>query len=270
MKERLDILLVERRLVESRVKAQWLIRNGYVVVNDVEMLKPGKRIENTSTIRLKQNFPYVGRGGLKLEAALKEFSIIVKGKVCVDIGASIGGFTDCLLQNGALKVYAVDTAKDLLHPSLRCKKNKVIELLGVDARQLKSLPTNVDIVTVDVTFSSLKSILPNIKNYLKKKGDIIVLIKPLFETNYREELYLKKITDLSVLKNILEETITWSVKNSFFPIDLIVSPLLGKGGSIEFLLHLKIDKDYNFNFDHITEKVIRDVKKLLSNYKDSS
>ncbi|NHJ21904.1 MAG: TlyA family RNA methyltransferase [Candidatus Lokiarchaeota archaeon] len=269
MKERLDILLVERRLVESRVKAQWLIKNGYVVVNDMEMLKPGKRIENTSIIRLKQKFPYVGRGGLKLEAALKEFSIVVKGKVCVDIGASIGGFTDCLLQKGALKVYAVDTAKDLLHPSLRCKKNEVIELLGVDARKLKSVPTNVDIVTIDVTFSSLKFILPNIKNYLKKKGDIIVLIKPLFETNYREELHLKKITDLSILKKILRNLIEWCLKYSFFPKDLIVSPLLGKGGSIEFLLYLKIDKDCNFNFEHIAEKLFRDVKKLLSNYKDS-
>ena len=269
MKERLDLLLVERRLVESRMKAQWLIKNGYVVVNDVEILKPGKRIENSSTIRLKQKFPYVGRGGLKLEAALKEFSILVKDKVCVDIGASIGGFTDCLLQNGALKVYAVDTAKDLLHPSLRCKKKEVIELLGVDARKLKSVPTNVDIVTVDVTFSSLKSILPNIKNYLKKKGDIIVLIKPLFETNYREELHLKKITDLSVLKKILGNLIEWCIKYSFFPKDLIVSPLLGKGGSIEFLLHLKIDKDCNFNFEHIAEKLFRDVKKLVSNYRDS-
>ncbi|MFX1287187.1 MAG: SAM-dependent methyltransferase, partial [Promethearchaeota archaeon] len=146
MKERLDILLVERRLVESRIKAQWLIKNGYVIVNDEEIIKPGKKIENSSTIRLTQKFPYVGRGGLKLEAALKKFSIEVRGKVCVDIGASVGGFTDCLFQNGAIKVYAVDTAKGLLHPSLKRKNNKLIELFGVDARQLKSLPVKIDIV----------------------------------------------------------------------------------------------------------------------------
>jgi 23S rRNA (cytidine1920-2'-O)/16S rRNA (cytidine1409-2'-O)-methyltransferase len=264
MKERLDVLLVERRLVESRVKAQWLIKNGYVIVVDKIVLKPGKKIENTSTIRLTQKFPYVGRGGLKLEVALKEFSIDVRGKVCADIGASIGGFTDCLLQNGAVRVYAVDTAKELLHPSLRCKNNKVVELLGVDARQLNSLPSKVDIVTVDVTFSSLKSILPNIKNHLKQSGDIIVLVKPLFETSFREETRFKIITDLVVLKQILKDLTEWSIMNSFFPKDMVASPLLGKGGSIEFFLHLRIDTEQSFSFEDVIERVFREAKKVLS------
>lgn len=265
MKERLDILLVERRLVESRVKAQWLIKNGFVFVNNRIMVKPGKKIVNTSLIRLTQKFPYVGRGGLKLEAALKSFSIPVRGKICVDIGASIGGFTDCLLQNGAIKVYAVDTAKDLLHPSLKCKKSKIVELFGVDARQLKSLPTKIDIVTIDVTFSSLKSILPNIKYYLKKNGDIIVLVKPIFETVFREDMHFKIITDLVLLKKILADLTEWSIKNSFFPKGLIVSPFLGKGGSIEFLIHLKIDKEHNFDFEDVIEKAFRDVQEITSN-----
>jgi 23S rRNA (cytidine1920-2'-O)/16S rRNA (cytidine1409-2'-O)-methyltransferase len=264
MKERLDVLLVERRLVESRVKAQWLIKNGYVIVKDKIVLKPGKKIENTSIIRLTQKFPYVGRGGLKLEGALNEFSIDVRGKVCADIGASIGGFTDCLLQNGAIRVYAVDTAKDLLHPSLRCKNNKVVELLGVDARQLKSLPTKVDIVTVDVTFSSLKSILPNIKNFVKQNGDIIVLVKPLFETNFREEIRFRIITDLTVLKKILVDLTEWSIMNSFFPKDLIASPILGKGGSIEFFLYLRIDKEQNFSFEDSIERAFKNVIKITS------
>ncbi len=122
MKERIDILLVERRLVESRTKAQWLIKNGYVLVNGKKVLKPGKRIYNSLKIKLEKSFPYVGRGGLKLEAALNSFSILVEGKTCVDIGASIGGFTDCLIKHGAFKVYAIDRATDLLHPSLRCEK----------------------------------------------------------------------------------------------------------------------------------------------------
>jgi 23S rRNA (cytidine1920-2'-O)/16S rRNA (cytidine1409-2'-O)-methyltransferase len=264
MKERLDILIVERRLVESRVKAQWLIKNGYVIVNEKSVIKPGKRIDNSSSIRLTRKFPYVGRGGLKLEAALKKFSIVVRGKICADIGASVGGFTDCLLQNGATKVFVIDTAKEFLHPSLKCKKEKIVELLGVDARKLRELPTKVDIVTVDITFSSLKLVLPNVKNYLKKNGDIIVLVKPLFETNFRKETSFKIISDLGILNKILGDLLEWNIKNSFFPVGLIASPILGKGGSIEFLIHLRIDKDFNFNFEDIIEKVFRDVKEIIS------
>jgi len=264
MKERLDILLVERRLVESRVKAQWLIKEGYVIVNERSIIKPGKRIENNSSIRLTRKFPYVGRGGIKLEAAINSFSIVVRGKICADIGASVGGFTDCLLQNGADQVYVIDTAKEFLHPSLKCKDEKIVELLGVDARKLKSLPTQVDIVTVDVTFSSLKSILPNIKNYLKKEGDIIVLVKPLFETDFQKETNFKIINDFEILRKILWDLLRWNINNSFFPIGLIVSPLLGKGGSIEFLIHFRIDKEYNVNFEEMINEAFRDVKEITS------
>jgi len=264
MKERLDILLVERRLVESRVKAQWLIKEGYVIVNERSIIKPGKRIENNSSIRLTRKFPYVGRGGIKLEAAINSFSIVVRGKICADIGASVGGFTDCLLQNGADQVYVIDTAKEFLHPSLKCKDEKIVELLGVDARKLKSLPTQVDIVTVDVTFSSLKSILPNIKNYLKKEGDIIVLVKPLFETDFQKETNFKIRNDFEILRKILWDLLRWNINNSFFPKGLIVSPLLGKGGSIEFLIHIRIDKEYNVNFEEMLNEAFRDVKEITS------
>jgi 23S rRNA (cytidine1920-2'-O)/16S rRNA (cytidine1409-2'-O)-methyltransferase len=262
MKERLDVLLVERRLVESRGKAQWLIKNGYVIVDERSIIKPGKRIENNSAIRLTKKFPYVGRGGLKLEAALKSFSIGVREKICADIGASVGGFTDCLLQNGAAKVYAIDTAKELLHPSLKCKNDKVIELVGVDARQLSSLPTRVDVVTIDITFSSLKSVLPNVKNYLKQDGDIIVLVKPLFETNFYKEANFKIINDSEFLKRILWDLIRWNINNSFFPIGLIVSPLLGKGGSIEFLIHIRIDKEADTNFEEMIKKAFGNAKEI--------
>jgi len=262
MKERLDILLVERRLVESRTKAQWLIKKGYVYVNDVINTKPGKKIENTSDIQLMRKFPYVGRGGLKLEAAIEHFSISVKGKVCADIGASVGGFTDCLLQHGAVKIYAIDTATDILHPSLKCKNEEIVELLGVDARGLKSLPNKVDIVTIDITFSSLKSVLPNIRNYLKKNGDIVVLVKPLFETNFREENKLKVIKDSENLYRILLNLMEWSVDNSFFPKGIMVSPLLGKGGAVEFLIHIQLDKKYNLNFRDLIEGALRDAKEI--------
>ena len=254
MKERIDILLVERRLVESRTKAQWLIRNGYALVNGVEVRKPGKRIDNANHIQLKAKFPYVGKGGLKLEAALKKFSISVKDKVCADIGSSIGGFTDCLLKHGALRVYAIDTATDLLHPSLRCEKmeNQVIPLLGVDARLLKILDEKVDFCSVDVTFASLRDIIPNIKNYLKLNGDIITLIKPIFETKFKEEKKFQIIQDPQKLKKILLDLISWSLNNEIFPYGVTKSPILGKGGSIEFLMHFKIG-NASSDFDYRKE-----------------
>ena len=269
MKERLDIVLIDRRLVESRTKAQWLIKSGFVFVNDIKILKSSKRVDINSKINLTKKYPYVGRGGLILEAALKSFSVGVTGKICVDIGASVGGFTDCLLQHGALKVYTVDTATNLLHPSLTCKDDKNVEFFGVDARKLTSLPEIVDITTVDVTFSSLKAILPNVKNYLKQDGNIIVLVNPLFETNFHQEKKFKIINDLTLLKRILREFIGWSKMNSLYPKGLISSPLLGKGGSIEFLVHIRIDKESVFKTDSIIDKVLKDVEELNSNYLDS-
>ena len=248
IKERLDLLVVERRLVESRTKAQWLIKNGFVYVNGIEIRKPGKRIDNSLKIELIKEFPYVGRGGLKLEAALKEFSLNIKGKVCADIGASVGGFTDCLLKHYASKVYAIDTAQDLLHPSLRCDKmkNRVIPLLGVDARELEMLKEKVDICTIDVTFTSLKAILPNVRKFLKNDGGIIALIKPLFETEFYENNRFEIIQDPKVLIKIITDLIDWCVIENFFPYGITKSPLLGKGGSLEFFIYLKIEKKSHY------------------------
>lgn len=259
MKERLDILLVDKRLVESRTKAQWLIKNGHATVNGVEIRKPGKRIDNNCDIRLTKEFPYVGRGGLKLEAALKEFSILVENKVCVDIGASIGGFTDCLLKYGASKVYAIDIAEDFLHPSLRCEKmkNRVIPLLGVDARKFSKLEEKIDICTVDITFASLKEILPNIKEFLNKNGDIVALVKPLFETEFHQKNTDKIILDSEKLYDILLELIEWSIKNNLFPQKIIKSPIVGKGASKEFLIHFKIDINaLNHNYKNTIKEII--------------
>ena len=228
MKERIDILLVERRLVESRTKAQWLIRNGHVLVNGIKINKPGKKVDNNCLIELKKQFPYVGIGGLKLEAALKSFSIDVKNKVCADIGASIGGFTDCLLKRGALKVYAVDTATDLLHPSLKCNETRVVKLLGIDARKLTSMDEEIDLVTIDITFTSLKNILINVTNYLSKNGDIIALIKPIFESTTQDQKKFKIIKDPSILRDILMNLIEWCQKNGLYSHDVIKSPILGK------------------------------------------
>ncbi|MGB5910324.1 MAG: TlyA family RNA methyltransferase [Promethearchaeia archaeon] len=259
MKERIDIILVKKRLVESRVKAQWLIKNGFVLINGVVLKKPGKKVDNKANITLKKEFPYVGRGGLKLEAALNKFAVMVKNKVCTDIGASIGGFTDCLIKNKALKVYTIDTAKHILHPSLTSKHNKVIKLLGVDARSLIELDEMIDIVTIDITFAPLKKILPNVKNYLKRDGDIIVLVKPLFETNFYDKKFLKKITNFQRLKKILHDFLYWSSENGFFPYGITQSPILGKGGSVEFLIHLRIDKERK------QFKIFEEIEKVIDN-----
>jgi len=261
MKERLDIILVDRRFVESRSKAQWLIKNGFVYVNSMKILKPGKRIDHLHEIKLKKNFPYVGRGGIKLEAALKEFKIDVSNKICVDIGASIGGFTDCLLKHGATKVYAVDTATDLLHPSLKCEKmiEKVIPLLGVDARKLKKLDMKVNLITIDITFTSLRAILPNVKNFLDLKGDVITLIKPIFETDFQEQEKFKIVQDRFELKKILNNIISWSKSYGLIPFGIMKSPLLGKGGSIEFFIHFKLDMNkpnYDYNYKEKIEYIL--------------
>ena len=259
MKERIDILLVERRLVESRSKAQWLIKNGFVYVNGKKVLKTGKKVDNTFQIQLKKQFPYVSRGGLKLEAALNEFSISVENKICVDIGASVGGFTDCLIQNGAKKVYAVDIASHLLHPSLTCEKMraKVIPLFGVDARSLIPIQEKVEICTIDVTFASLRSILPSIKSLMREEGAIIALVKPLFELDFHNIKKLEVIKDPSLLYQILVGLIDWCRKNQLYPLGIIRSPILGKEGSIEFLIYIKLDRSgLELDFKTIIKQMI--------------
>jgi len=258
MKERIDIILVERKLVESRVKAKWLIRNGYVLVDNRKITKPAKKIDYGLEIQLIEEFPYVGRGGLKLEAALKEFSISVEGKICADIGASIGGFTDCLLKHGASKVYAIDTASNLLHPSLISeeKKESIIPMSGVDAREIISIEDELDICTIDVTFASLKQILPNVKKILKKNGDIIALIKPIFEIDFKTKKKLNIVKDPNQQFQILKDLIQWNINHKFYLHNVIRSPILWKEGSIEFLIHLRFD-DSNKKLDYI--KRIREI-----------
>ncbi|UCC20227.1 MAG: TlyA family RNA methyltransferase [Promethearchaeota archaeon] len=260
MKERIDILLVEKRLVESRSKAKWLIKNGYVLANKKQIIKPSKRIDKELEIQLIEEFPYVSRGGLKLEAALKQFAISVKEKICADIGVSVGGFTDCLLKHGALKVYAIDTATEILHPSLICKKkqNKIVPILGVDARNLIPVKEEVDICTIDVTFASLKSILPNVKKILNKNGEILALVKPTFEIEFHECKKFRIIQDPKQLFQILIKLIQWSIKNQFFPYNIIKSPLLAKEGSSEFFIHLGVKKKgENLNFENLIKEMLK-------------
>ena len=263
MKERIDIILVERRLVESRTKAQWLITKGFVKVDGKKILKPGKKVENSLKVELEKEFPYVGRGGLKLEVALKEFSIVVNGKICLDVGASVGGFTDCLLKHGAKKVYAIDKATDMLHPSLRCEKNKerVVPMLGIDARNSINIQEKVDLCTIDITFASLKIILPQVKPVIKESGEVIALIKPFFEVENENgiKFNFKSKQNPPQFHQILIDLIQWCNNNQFFPINLIKSPILGKEDPNEFLINLKLkDSGLKIDFNNLIKKIIKE------------
>ena len=244
MKKRLDVLLVEKKLVDSRSKAQWLITNGYVIVDNQKILKSGKKIESSLKIELVKEYPYVSRGGLKLESALDRFSISVKEKICADIGSSKGGFTDCLIKKGASRVYSIDIAPNFLHSSLtsRMMKEKVIPLLGIDARYLIPIEEKIDICTIDVTFASLRSILPNVKRILKKQGDIIALIKPIFETEFYDISKFKIIQNSKRLYEIIMDLIKWCREYQFFLYNIFKSTILGKEGSIEFFIYLKLEQ----------------------------
>ncbi|MFW9999480.1 MAG: TlyA family RNA methyltransferase [Candidatus Hodarchaeota archaeon] len=261
MKERIDILLVEKKLAQSRSKAQWLIEKGYVFVEGKQLMKPSKKIDFSLEIQVLKDFPYVGRGGLKLEAILKDFSISVEGKICADIGASIGGFTDCLIKNGASKVYAIDIATDFLHSSLRSRKmiEKVIPILGVDARQVIPIEEKIDICTIDINFASLRTILPNVKKIVKKRGDIIALVKPIFETEFYDKSKFKIIQNPNRLFEILSDLIKWCTENQFFLRKIDKSPILGKEGSIEFFIYLKLEP---FNLDRNYITIIKDILQL--------
>jgi 23S rRNA (cytidine1920-2'-O)/16S rRNA (cytidine1409-2'-O)-methyltransferase len=179
-KERLDKLLLAQNLAESREQAQRLIMAGEVLVNGQRVDRPSTAIDITAVLTLLAKPPFVSRGGIKLQAAFESWQLDVTGQVCVDVGASTGGFTDCLLQHGAAKVYAVDVGKGILHHKLR-SDSRVVVLEETNARYLTVLPEPVTWVTVDAAFISLQVLLPVIKNWLAPGGQLVVLIKPQFE-----------------------------------------------------------------------------------------
>ena len=239
-RKRLDQLLVERGLVESRSKAQALIRAGRVYVEKVRRDKPGILVPEDAPIEIEKRPRYVSRGGEKLEAALRAFGVDPKGKVCLDIGASTGGFTDCLLQHGAAKVYAVDVGKGLLHWKLR-NDPRVVVKEGINARYLRpeDIGEPVDLATVDVSFISLKLILPPLGDIVRPEGDVIALVKPQFEAGREKVGKGGVVRDPAVHREVLsgivrfvEEELRWSVAGA------TRSPLLGPAGNVEFFLHL--------------------------------
>ncbi len=187
MKKRLDVLLFEKGLVESRSKAQALVMAGTVLVNGQKITKAGMQVSDEDIIEIEKQNPYVSRGGLKLESVLNLFDIDFTDKVCIDIGASTGGFTDCMLQHGAKKVYAVDVGTAQLHYKLR-NDTRVVNIENVNFRYFDKslLKDNIDIITIDVSFISLDKILPLASQIVKKHGIIVAMIKPQFELEPNE------------------------------------------------------------------------------------
>jgi len=237
MKSRLDITLVENGLARSRTQAAELVRAGNVVVDGALAGKPSLLVESSANIEVREQLPFVGRGGLKLAHALKFFSINVAGLTAVDIGASTGGFTDCLLQNGAKKVYAIDVGHSQLVPELRADP-RVVSMESTDIRTAK-LPELVDIAVVDVSFISVTNIFSSIHALLKDSGQAIVLIKPQFEVGKGKLGKGGVVKDEDARLAAVDSVITKAQASGFACVSLTESPILGGEGNKEYLAVLK-------------------------------
>lgn len=251
-KERLDLLLVNRGFFNTREKARSAILAGVVFVDGQKCDKPGSRYNHDCEISIKKNVnPFVSRGGLKLEKALKVFSIVLDGKTAIDIGASTGGFTDCMLKNGAARVYAVDVGYGQLAWELR-QDPRVVCMERTNIRYVKpeDIGQPLDFATIDVSFISLKLVLPVVWNLLKPDGEVVCLIKPQFEAG-REKVGKKGVVkDPSVHREVIADIVDISIKLGFSVKGMDFSPIKGPEGNIEYLLYLikGVNQDYTKDF----------------------
>ena len=240
-RERLDLLLVERRLVGSREDGRRRIMAGEVLVGDRPITKAGVLVDAGADIRLKSISPYVSRGGLKLEKALREFAIDVKDKTALDIGASTGGFTDCLLAHGAAQVIAVDVGYGQLAWKLRNDPRVVVfEKTNVRYLEPNRLPHVANIATIDVSFISLRLVLPQVRKLLENNSVVVALIKPQFEVGKGKIGKGGVVRSHDEHQRVIEEVKAAALGFGYDPLGVIESPLLGPKGNKEFLIHLRI------------------------------
>ncbi|MCW5876611.1 MAG: TlyA family RNA methyltransferase [Anaerolineales bacterium] len=234
-KQRADELLVARGLAESRSQAQRLVMAGQVRADGQVVAKPSSLLAADSQLVVDQGPKYVSRGGEKLEAALQHFGLDPQGAVCADVGASTGGFSDCLLQAGAARVYAIDVGKGQLHWRLRLDP-RVIVMEATNARTLSRLAEEVNLVVVDVSFISLKVILPVVRGWLAPKGQLVALVKPQFEAG-RQEVSRGKgvIRDAAIHRRVVAEVLEAASQQGYRSLGLMRSPILGPKGNQEFL-----------------------------------
>lgn len=272
MKERLDVLLVKRGLAESREKAKAVIMAGDVFVDGAREDKAGTMFSEAVGIEVKgQKLRYVSRGGLKLEKAVNEYGLDLNGKTCMDVGSSTGGFTDCMLQNGAKRVYAVDVGTNQLAWKLR-NDERVVSMEKTNIRNVTpdDIPEQIDFVSVDVAFISLTKVLVPVRKLMKPEAEAVCLIKPQFEAG-REKVGKKGVvrdrdTHLEVVKGIL----VFICMCGFIPLHLTFSPIKGPEGNMEYLLHMKRNEDPDSetgieNFLSLAEKVVSDAHSELDN-----
>ena len=257
MKERLDVLLVKKGFYQSRERAKASIMAGIVYVDGQKSDKAGNMIDTEAEITVKENIcPYVSRGGLKLEKSMKIWPIILENTVCMDIGASTGGFTDCMLQNGASKVYAVDVGYGQLDYKLRIDPRVVnMEKCNIRYLDFDKIPEPIDFISIDVSFISLKLVFPVASKLLGEEGSLVCLVKPQFEAG-REQVGKKGIVrDRKVHEEVIENVIKYAADNGLYPHGLTFSPVTGAKGNIEYLLYLSKQEDISYNEAVIKETV---------------
>lgn len=270
-KERLDVLLVERGLAETREKAKRAIMAGLVYSNEMRLDKPGEKVSADIPLTVKGNaMPYVSRGGLKLEKALRTFDVTVKDKILLDIGASTGGFTDCALQHGAKMSYALDVGYNQLAWKLR-QDERVVVMERTNFRYVtpahftKGLP---QFATIDVSFISLKLILPVLKTVLVPGSDVIALVKPQFEAG-KEHVGKKGIVrEAAIHESVLVSMIEFALHEGYDVLDLAHSPITGGDGNIEFLLHLRWEGEKEIGDNKLSKRpdeVVKQAHEKLTN-----
>jgi len=262
MKKRLDVLLVEQGYFQSREKAKASIMAGLVFVDGQISDKAGNMVDEDLPILVKgSDCPYVSRGGFKLEKALKVFNIDVNGFHCVDIGASTGGFTDCLLQNGAEKVYSVDVGYNQLDYKLRVDPRVVcMEKTNFRYMEEDAIPEKLDFACADVSFISLKLMFPVASKLIKDKASLVCLIKPQFEAGREQVGKNGIIKDASVHKEVIEKVIEYAHENGLSVQALDYSPVTGAKGNIEFLAHLvKDDFEENINVEEVVDRAHKEL-----------
>lgn len=261
MKQRLDIYLVENKMVSGRDLAKSLIMEGKVYVNNQKADKAGEQVSEKDKVELRgETLKYVSRGGLKLEKAINTFPINLEGAVAMDIGASTGGFTDCMLQNGASKVYSVDVGYGQLAWKLRTDE-RVVNMERTNIRYVKEedIGEKLDFASIDVAFISLKLVLPVAAELLKENGELVALIKPQFEAG-REKVGKKGVVrDSSVHREVIEEVVAFAQNNGFNILGLEFSPIRGPEGNIEYLMYAK--KEADFEIKDFTEEIASLVEK---------
>jgi 23S rRNA (cytidine1920-2'-O)/16S rRNA (cytidine1409-2'-O)-methyltransferase len=234
-KQRLDVVVHERGLAATRAKARGMIMAGEILVDGAAVDKPGTMVRSDVSIEVKSKPRFVSRGGEKLAGALADFQFDVSGRICADVGASTGGFTDCLLQNGAARVYAIDVGYGLIDYTLR-QDSRVILMERTNARYVEQLDEPVSLVVVDASFISLRLLLPVIKGWLTPQADVIALIKPQFEAGKKDIGKGGVVKDQAVHRRVLEEILQFGLEQDFSICGLTRSSIKGQSGNIEFLV----------------------------------